>query len=152
MQRRPTVGPGSQKAPFRERLPRAISKLGKGTALHSWQTCGGVGGVGDGIAKVAVMGSVWGCEGDGETHRFFFCFIRFHFFHFCGFFKTTVPIAARKLFSEHETQKCKFRQSGSRLSVEPSLHSTACRCLICMLLTGICVLVILGQDCDFHAI
>ena len=34
MQRRPTVGPGSQKAPFRERLPGTISKLGKGTALQ----------------------------------------------------------------------------------------------------------------------
>ena len=43
MQRRPTVGPGSQKAPFRERLPGAISKLGTGTALHSRQTCRGVG-------------------------------------------------------------------------------------------------------------
>ena len=40
MQRRPTVGPGSQKAPFRERLPGAISKLGKGTALQGWQTRG----------------------------------------------------------------------------------------------------------------
>ena len=40
MQRRPTVGPGSQKAPFRERLPGAISKLGKGTALQRWQTWG----------------------------------------------------------------------------------------------------------------
>ena len=44
MQRRPTVGPGSQKAPFRERLPGAISKLGKGTALYRRQTWGGRGG------------------------------------------------------------------------------------------------------------
>jgi hypothetical protein len=35
MQRRPTVGPGSQKAPFRERLPGTISKLGKGRVLAS---------------------------------------------------------------------------------------------------------------------
>ena len=34
MQRRPTVGPGSQKSPFRERLLGTISKLGKGTALQ----------------------------------------------------------------------------------------------------------------------
>ena len=43
MQRRPTVGPGSQKAPFRERLPGTISKLGKGTALQRWQTWGAEG-------------------------------------------------------------------------------------------------------------
>ena len=59
MQRRPTVGPGSQKAPFRERLPGTISKLGKGTALQRWQSMG--------IAKVASMSSwVWqvlGAEG-----------------------------------------------------------------------------------------
>ena len=40
MQRRPTVGPGSQWVPFRERLPGTISKLGKGTALQRWQTWG----------------------------------------------------------------------------------------------------------------
>ena len=34
MQRRPTVGPGSQWTPFRECLPGVISKLGKGTALQ----------------------------------------------------------------------------------------------------------------------
>ena len=48
MQHRPTVGPGSQKAPFRERLPGTISKLGKGAALPRWQSMG--------IAKVASMG------------------------------------------------------------------------------------------------
>ena len=42
MQRRPTVGTGSQKAPFRERLPGAISKLGKGTALQGWMGWGGL--------------------------------------------------------------------------------------------------------------
>ena len=59
MQRRPTVGPGSQKAPFRERLPGAISKLGKGTALQRRQTWGGwgVGSVGDRGGLVGVNGS-----------------------------------------------------------------------------------------------
>ena len=57
MQRRPTVGPGSQKGPFRERLPGTISKQGKGTALQGGKH-GGVGGCrGDGIAKVAIMGN-----------------------------------------------------------------------------------------------
>ena len=59
MQRRPTVGPGSQKAPFRERLLGAISKLGKGAALQRRQTWGGwgMGGVVDRIGGVGVCGS-----------------------------------------------------------------------------------------------
>ena len=58
MQRRPTVGPGSQKAPFRERLPGAIYKLGKGTALQrrpngGWR--GGWSGAGDWDRVVVVV-------------------------------------------------------------------------------------------------
>ena len=49
MQRRSIVGPGSQKPPFRERLPGAISRLGKGTALQRGRMGGG--GVGGGGAK-----------------------------------------------------------------------------------------------------
>ena len=41
MQRRPTVGPGSQWTPFRRCLPGAISKLGKGATLQRGQTWGG---------------------------------------------------------------------------------------------------------------
>ena len=55
MQRRPTVGPGSQKAPFRERLPGAISKLGKGTASQRRQTWGG-GGVGRAVYRMGGSG------------------------------------------------------------------------------------------------
>ena len=68
MQRRPTVGPGSQWAPFQERLPGTISKLGKGTALQrrqTWEVWGGSGGW-YGIAKVANMGT-W--RGKGEEER-----------------------------------------------------------------------------------
>ena len=57
MQRRPTVGPGSQKAPFRVRLPGTISKLGKGTALQRRQNMGD-GGVGMGVD---VLGGVGVC-------------------------------------------------------------------------------------------
>ena len=59
MQRRPTVGPGSQKAPFRERLPGTISKLGKGTALERRQTWGWWRGVRvfDRVCGVGVCGS-----------------------------------------------------------------------------------------------
>ena len=59
MQRRPTVGPGFQKAPFRERLPGTISKLGKGTALQRRQSWGGggVARVGDRDGLVGVDGS-----------------------------------------------------------------------------------------------
>ena len=46
MQRRPTVGPGSQKAPLRERLPGTISKLGKGRQGKGGQMRGGVVGGG----------------------------------------------------------------------------------------------------------
>ena len=50
MERRRTVGPGSQKAPFRERLPGTTSKLGKGTAWQRGQTLGAEGRcVGGGI-------------------------------------------------------------------------------------------------------
>ena len=38
MQRRPTVGPGSQWTHFRECIPGAISKLGKGATLQRGQT------------------------------------------------------------------------------------------------------------------
>ena len=55
MQRRPTVGPGSQKAPFRERLPGTISKLGKGAALQRRQNMGG-GGVGRGVYRMGGVG------------------------------------------------------------------------------------------------
>ena len=48
MQRRPTVGPGSQKAPLRERLPGTISKLGKGTPIEK-------------VANMGIGGGVW-CE------------------------------------------------------------------------------------------
>ena len=55
MQRRPTVGPGSQKAPFRERLPGTISKLGEGAALQRWQSMG-EGGMGRGVDRGGVGG------------------------------------------------------------------------------------------------
>ena len=70
MQHRPTVGPGSQWTPFRECLPGAISKLGKGATLQRGQTWGGGGGGvwggrmgmgGSGNGKARVGGS-----GDGK--------------------------------------------------------------------------------------
>ena len=70
MQRRLTVGPGSQKAPFRERLPGTISKLGKGTALQRRQTWGvegwgesSTGGGGQVCVGVGLIASWW----DGEV-------------------------------------------------------------------------------------
>jgi len=58
MQRRPTVGPGSQKDPFREQLPGTISKLGKGTAFQRRQAWGG-----GGVARVGDRGGVVGVDG-----------------------------------------------------------------------------------------
>ena len=60
MQRRPTVGPGSQWTPFRWWLPGTISKLGKGATLQRRQTWGGRGGV------WGVVGGLMGMGGSGE--------------------------------------------------------------------------------------
>ena len=69
MQRRPTVGPGSQKAPFRERLPGTISKLGKGKVLQRgpngrWRgRAGGSGnGSGSGTGTGPSRGMISGSE------------------------------------------------------------------------------------------
>ena len=64
MQRRPTVGPGSQKAPFRERLPGTISKLGKGTALQRWPAWGG-----GGMGRVGDRGGVVGVGCSEKSNR-----------------------------------------------------------------------------------
>ena len=58
MQRRPTVGPGSQWTPFREWLPGTISKLGKGTTLQRGQNMGSEGG--------GVGGGMMGTSGSGN--------------------------------------------------------------------------------------
>ena len=57
MQRRPTVGPGSQWTPFRRWLPGAISKLGKGATLQRGQTWEGEGGGGVGVMGVGGSGN-----------------------------------------------------------------------------------------------
>ena len=57
MQRRPTVGPGSQWTPFRRCLPGANSKLGKGATLQRGQTWEGEGGAGGGLMGVGGSGN-----------------------------------------------------------------------------------------------
>ena len=58
MQRRPTVGPGSQWTPFRECLPGTISKLGKGATVQRGQNMGG-----EGVGTALQRGGTWGEEG-----------------------------------------------------------------------------------------
>ena len=60
MQRRPTVGPGSQWTPFRRWLPGTISKLGKGATLQRGQTWGG------GVGALVVVGGMMGMGGSGK--------------------------------------------------------------------------------------
>ena len=66
MQRRPTVGPGSQKAPFGCGSPEQFPNWVRGNSIALVANMGRGRGVGKRIAKVAIMGSggVW--EGDGE--------------------------------------------------------------------------------------
>ena len=58
MQRRPTVGPGSQWTPFREWLPGTISKLGKGATLQRGQNMGRGVEVGGGMTGPGGSGNV----------------------------------------------------------------------------------------------
>ena len=72
MQRRPTVGPGSQWTPFRWCLPGTISKLGKGATLQRGQNMGSEGevrGERSGMCRGAVVrGKGRGWRVDGTAH------------------------------------------------------------------------------------